>query len=98
MTRHFLYVPVVAAIIFAAQSHAAQTGGTGPETIKLTMGKKAIEFTHRKHQKVAKCWECHAKTPGKIDNWGEATAHKLCIPCHDLNAKGPVACKGCHKK
>lgn len=79
---------------------AANTEDTGPEIIKLKMGKKTIDFSHRKHQKMTKnqCWECHNKKNGKIDNWSEATAHKICIPCHDLNEKGPVSCKGCHKK
>ncbi len=72
----------------------------GPKTIQFKMGTKTIVFTHQKHQKLAKnnCWECHDKKSGKIPNWGEATAHKLCIPCHDLNEKGPVQCKECHKK
>jgi len=72
----------------------------GAPVIKLKMGNKMLEFTHLKHQKLTKgqCWECHDKTPGKITNWSEATAHKLCIPCHDLNEKGPISCKGCHKK
>lgn len=72
----------------------------GAPVIKLKMGTKTLDFTHQKHQKLTKdqCWECHDKTPGKITNWGQATAHKICIPCHDLNEKGPISCKGCHKK
>lgn len=79
---------------------AETAGKNGPKTIEFKMGAKTIAFTHHKHQKLTKnnCWECHDKTNGKIPNWGEATAHKLCIPCHDLNEKGPVMCKGCHKK
>lgn len=79
---------------------AAEPENRGPKTINLKMGKSMITFTHHKHQKITnnQCWECHDKSKGKIDKWGESTAHKLCIPCHDLNEKGPVKCKACHKK
>jgi predicted CXXCH cytochrome family protein len=79
---------------------AAKPENPGPKIIKLKMGTETIQFTHHKHQKVTnnQCWECHDKKSGKISNWNEATAHKICIPCHDLNEKGPVSCKGCHKK
>lgn len=87
-------------LLFSTLVMAAPPENRGPQVIKLKMGKKTIEFTHHKHQKVTKdqCWECHDKKVGKIDNWNESTAHRLCIPCHDLNEKGPVSCKGCHKK
>lgn len=84
--------------ILSTSSFAAEN--TGPKMIKLKMGKKTLDFTHQKHQQLTnnQCWECHDETKGKIANWGETTAHKLCIPCHDLNEKGPVKCKGCHPK
>jgi predicted CXXCH cytochrome family protein len=87
-------------LVLTTTTFAAQPDKIGPEIIKLKMGKKSLEFTHHKHQKLVKgqCWECHDKKLGKIDNWSEATAHRLCIACHDLNEKGPVICKGCHKK
>lgn len=87
-------------LMLTSSALAANTEDIGPEIIKLKMGKKAIDFRHRKHQKATKnqCWECHDKKNGKIENWNEAKAHKICIPCHDLNEKGPVNCKGCHKK
>ena len=86
--------------IFSTVVMAGQPENRGPQIIKLKMGKQTIEFSHHKHQKATKdqCWECHDKKTGKIDNWSETTAHRLCIPCHDLNEKGPVNCKGCHKK
>jgi len=97
-----LYVSFILllSLLFTSTVIAAEPENKGPKIIKLKMGGKTIEFTHHKHQKVTgnKCWECHADKKGKIDNWGEATAHRLCIPCHDLNEKGPVSCKGCHKK
>lgn len=85
---------------FTSLSHAAPPEKLGPKTIEFKMGSKKIVFSHQRHQQLTKnqCWECHDKKTGKIDNWGESTAHKLCIPCHDLNEKGPVVCKGCHKK
>lgn len=87
-------------LLLATNVLAGKPDSLGPEIITLKMGQEIIEFTHYKHQKVTnnQCWECHKKASGKIDNWGEATAHRLCIPCHDLNEKGPVNCKGCHKE
>jgi len=101
MARYlFVSFTLLLPLLFTSTVIAAKPENNGPQIIKLKMGKKTIEFTHHKHQKVTdnKCWECHDKKSGKIDNWNEATAHRLCIPCHDLNEKGPVSCKGCHKK
>ena len=101
MTKYlFCSSALLAALLFATTLLAAQPQNLGPKTIKLKMGTKTLEFTHHKHQKAVnnQCWECHDKNTGKIDNWSEATAHRLCIPCHDLNEKGPINCKGCHKK
>lgn len=101
MRKYFsILLSLFCSLVFAAIAMADKPEGLGPKTIKLKMGEKTIEFTHHKHQKVTnnQCWECHDKNNGKIDNWSEATAHRLCIPCHDLNEKGPVSCKGCHKK
>ena len=39
-----------------------------------------------------------AGTTGKIAGWGKESAHTICIPCHDLDDKGPVECHQCHKK
>lgn len=101
MRRYFIFsLVILLSLLFSTAAMAATPENKGPQIIKLKMGKKTIEFTHHKHQQVVnnQCWECHDKKNGKIDNWSEATAHKLCIPCHDLNEKGPINCKGCHKK
>lgn len=95
-----LIILVVSVVINASLVFAAPPDNKGPKTINLKMGSKVIKFSHQKHQQLTnnQCWECHDKKLGKIDNWSEATAHKLCIPCHDLNEKGPIKCKECHKK
>lgn len=101
MTKYlFCSTALFVSLLFAAPLLAAQPQDIGPKTIKLKMGTKSLVFTHHKHQKAVdnQCWECHDKNVGKISNWSEATAHKLCIPCHDLNEKGPINCKGCHRK
>lgn len=101
MTKFFSILSVLLlSLMFTSVTMAAEPENIGPQLIKLKMGKETIEFTHHKHQKAVnnQCWECHKKESGKIENWSEATAHKLCIPCHDLNEKGPVSCKGCHKE
>ena len=101
MVRYlFVSSIMLLSLLNASTVMAAKPENSGPKIITLKMGEKTIKFTHHKHQKVTNnnCWECHDKKNGKIDNWNEATAHKLCIPCHDLNEKGPVNCKYCHKK
>ena len=73
----------------------------GPEVIDFKMGVMVLPFTHRKHQTVLnnECFHCHGKRgAGKIDGWGKEAAHTICIPCHDLEEKGPTECKQCHKK
>ncbi len=102
MNRYHQVLSLVAGISLISSSllFAAAPENRGPKIIDMKMGKKSLTFTHHKHQQLTKnqCWECHDKKMGKIEGWGEAAAHKLCIPCHDLNEKGPVTCKGCHKK
>jgi predicted CXXCH cytochrome family protein len=72
----------------------------GPEVIMLKMGDMNLAFKHWQHQKSlnGECFHCHNTKIGKIDNWGKDTAHKVCIACHDLEDKGPVACLQCHPK
>jgi hypothetical protein len=73
----------------------------GPEIINLKMGVMVLPFSHRKHQTFlnSECFHCHPKkTGGKIESWNKETAHQICISCHDLEEKGPVECKQCHKK
>ena len=72
----------------------------GPEVINLKMGDAELPFKHWSHQKSLnnECFHCHNTKIGKIDGWGKETAHKVCIACHDLEDKGPVACRQCHTK
>ncbi len=76
---------------------AAAPKGSGPEVINLKTG--LVPFPHWKHQisNNSECFNCHKAEGGKIGDWGKETAHDLCISCHDLNEKGPVECKQCHK-
>ena len=79
--------------------HAAEPD-KGPEIINLKMGNMDLQFRHWKHQASVRndCFSCHKTKIGQIDNWGETSAHKICIPCHDLENKGPVLCRECHSK
>lgn len=72
----------------------------GPDIINLKMGVMVLPFTHAKHIQALKddCLHCHTGKIGKIEGWGKDTAHKICISCHDLDEKGPVECKQCHRK
>ena len=90
MPRYLLVLPVfVAVFLVTAQLQAAQPDKNGPSVIKLKMGAKTLDFSHRKHQKLTDnhCWECHDKKMGKIDNWGEGTEigrascrERVCVP------------------
>ncbi len=71
----------------------------GPEVIRFKMGDLTLPFKHWVHQKKVQgrnCFLCHADGAGKIKDWGEGTAHALCISCHERLNKGPVECKFCH--
>jgi predicted CXXCH cytochrome family protein len=70
----------------------------GRDVIVLKMGVMELRFQHWKHQARTKgdCFSCHKTRIGVIDGWGKDTAHKICIPCHDLENKGPVQCHECH--
>jgi predicted CXXCH cytochrome family protein len=79
---------------------ASQPVDRGPEIINLKMGVMELRFQHWKHQTSVKndCFNCHKTKIGVIDGWSKETAHKVCIPCHDLESKGPVQCHECHNK
>lgn len=73
----------------------------GPEVIQFKMGVMTLPFPHRKHQEQlnGECYHCHGKSSSwKIANWGKEAAHTICIACHDLEERGPVECRQCHKK
>ena len=72
----------------------------GRELINLKMGNMDLQFQHWKHQTSVhnECFNCHKTKIGVIDGWSTDVAHKVCIPCHDLESKGPVQCQECHKK
>ena len=72
----------------------------GREIIKLKMGDMELRFQHWKHQSNVhnECYNCHKTRIGVIDGWSKEVAHKVCIPCHDLENKGPVQCHECHGK
>ena len=72
----------------------------GREIINLKMGVMELRFQHWKHQNDVHndCFNCHKTKIGVIDGWSKDVAHKICIPCHDLENKGPVQCHECHKK
>lgn len=88
----------VCIVLFLVNVMACSTvfAGSGPDSIQL---KTVVPFQHWKHQVSpgVECVNCHKPGSGKIENWGKDAAHELCIACHDLNEKGPVECKQCHK-
>lgn len=95
--NHIIVLAVIS-VSALSSAKAEDSAKIGAENINLKMGSKNLTFTHRKHQKKTnnECWHCHKTETGKIDGWGKEAAHNLCIPCHDLEDKGPVECKHCH--
>jgi hypothetical protein len=79
---------------------ADQPKDPGREIINLKMGVVDLRFQHWKHQSNVHnaCFNCHKTKIGVIDGWDKEVAHKICIPCHDLESKGPVQCHECHVK
>jgi predicted CXXCH cytochrome family protein len=100
MYRYIAMVLLLACLGTTSIVLAETPKNPGPEVINFKMGVLILPFQHWKHQKLAKddCLQCHDRTGEKIKGWGEATAHKICIPCHDLDSKGPVLCHECHEK
>ncbi len=104
MIRSVLVIVMVvlgfSGISMSAQEEKVVTGG--PEIIIHKMkDSKPLELKHWEHQKRMKkngCSNCHRGEIGKIEGWDKEFAHMVCIPCHDLNDKGPVNCKECHRK
>ena len=97
-------VVLLALMVVISCTHSRTTrevpANRGPEVIDLKMGEMTLKFEHWKHQSSAhnECYNCHRTKIGVIDGWSKETAHKTCIPCHDLESKGPVACHQCHIK
>ncbi len=101
MKRKILLLALLSIFGVLSIAFAEAPRNPGPEIINLKMGVMVLPFEHRKHQISVndECFHCHPKqTGGKIDNWGKDMAHELCISCHDLEEKGPIECKQCHKK
>jgi predicted CXXCH cytochrome family protein len=103
--RHGILLAGLTALVICVTFPAlGATPGTvkdkGPDMINFKMGNMSLEFKHKKHIAALnnECFHCHKSEKGKIDGWGKETAHTICIPCHDLNDKGPVECQQCHAK
>lgn len=90
---------VALTVFLVAASINSDAQDPGPDSILLKNGSTPLPFTHRKHQNLqsSECFHCHAANKWKIDDWGKEVAHAMCISCHDLNEKGPITCKDCHK-
>jgi hypothetical protein len=98
MRYPILSILLLVLMVVSASVSAASERNTTPEVIKFKMGDLTLPFHHLKHQKSLnnECQRCHGNEIGKIDNWGEVTAHLLCINCHELMNKGPTECIKCH--
>lgn len=76
---------------------AGIAGAADMVELPASMGK--VTFPHKMHQEIVKdCLKCHEKGPGKIAAMGKEWAHKTCKGCHAELKRGPVDCRGCHKK
>ncbi len=99
MKKILLLAVLLSNFIVYSAVHADASKGAGPDVINMKTGSSPLPFQHWKHQlnTGSECFHCHKAEGGKIAGWGKEAAHDLCIPCHDLNDKGPVECKQCHK-
>ncbi len=97
---NIVMVIALLSVWFSSSALAEQPKNPGPEVINIKMGNVDLAFQHWKHQTNMhnECFNCHKTKIGQIDNWGKEAAHKICIPCHDLENKGPVLCQECHTK
>lgn len=100
MKKILLLGALLSSTIVYSTALAAAPKGAGPDVINLKTGSVQLPFQHWKHQVYngSECSNCHKGEGGKIEGWGKEAAHTLCIPCHDMNDKGPVECKQCHKE
>ena len=101
MKRIVLMLGLLSIASLSAAAVTEKPQDNGHEIINLKMGDTTMPFKHWSHQKSLnnECFHCHNTKIGKIDGWGnKETAHKICIACHDLEEKGPVACLQCHPK
>lgn len=102
--KRLLSLIVLAIILSSTLTFAAEKSAPpkdrGREIIKFNMGVVELGFQHWKHQKGVHndCSSCHKNKIGVIEGWGKDVAHNICIPCHDLENKGPVLCHECHNK
>ena len=99
MNKILLLAALLSSIIVYSTVLADAPKGSGSDVINLKTGLVPLPFQHWKHQTYngSECFHCHKAEGGKIEGWGKEAAHGLCIPCHDMNDKGPVECKQCHK-
>jgi len=87
--------------------------GQGPIFIKLETGgnrKPAVLFSHRKHQDLFECSNCHhgMDNEGKRLPYSRGMEIQRCVICHNLNMENKQlnsimraahrVCKDCHKK
>jgi predicted CXXCH cytochrome family protein len=97
MHRYLTMISILAFIAGSSTVLADTFKSKGPELMYFNM-RVLMPFQHWKHQTLAndECLHCHDRNSKKIKGWGKEVAHKICIPCHDLDQKGPVLCHECH--
>ncbi len=117
MTKKLLLCTAALAFVFSI----AIAGGTcfasdpGPAelTLKAEKGNKPVKFSHKKHQDMNPCTDCHhvKDADGKQAPLAEGAAVEKCATCHnaDMATDDPKSkltsfkgvahlnCKGCHK-
>lgn len=103
------------ALAFALSFGVAMKGfaadaGPADITMKSAKGTKPAKFPHAKHQKTAKCGDCHhgKAADGKQEAYTEAQKMEKCEACHtesmanpklnDLKKAAHENCITCHKK
>src|SRR6185369_13711740 len=79
---------------------AVCVGDSLARSVEISAGdlvfKRGVVFSHKSHQKIYQCKECHSAGNGKITGFGKDYAHTACKGCHAESKRGPIACKDCH--
>lgn len=100
----FVFSLVVAGVAIASDP------GPADMVLKTEKGQKPATFTHKKHQDILSCGECHhgMDADGKKTDYAEGMAIAKCESCHNATMAKPelkdfkgaahANCKECHKK
>ncbi len=110
LKKSMLFAAALSCMVTFAFTGAAMAAGAGAEvlTLQTAEAKKPAVFSHKKHQDMMKCTECHhiKGADGKQAPLPEGQAPAKCDSCHNATMTNKKVdsfmkaahenCKGCH--